>query len=143
MIKTPTRFRFLILLVLMVLALLNSPMITVPNPSFLIMSTNENNNSFLSPHQVKMDILNGSLSFLESKAETDGWDFPSYSSDLNKYTGIAGGMAGVGLKLLEAGKSAILSSYATRLLNDAEEVAADLEESVIEINETHALWGIS
>lgn len=87
-----------------------------------------------------------SLDIIFERVTSSGtWYLPSDSDDPRKYTGLVGGMAGTGLKLLELRKnplSTLPSSVNQILLLSAEAIATDLIENVIDINETHAIWEI-
>jgi hypothetical protein len=95
-----------------------------------------------SPNQLLLD----TLAILNIRSQNDGWTLPTYSQDTNVYTGIAGGLAGIGLKLLETRKlsdNSIFSNLDELLLNYAEEISTDLVSSAKEINDTNAVWSVS
>jgi len=87
------------------------------------------------------------IDILANRQQTTGsWDLLSIAEENIVYYGVAGGLAGIGLKLLEA--RANDASFAGTTMNSdllliAEQIASDLELNVLDINSTHALWELS
>ncbi|MHA2091631.1 MAG: hypothetical protein ACW98K_12285, partial [Candidatus Kariarchaeaceae archaeon] len=91
------------------------------------------------------DVLLETLSILENRTQGTAWDLPSHTDDPISYTGLAGGMAGIGMKFLEAtsANSLLDVSTKTRLLQNAKAVADTLLLQTVENNDSHVLWNVT
>lgn len=93
------------------------------------------------------DIYSNTLDILVArKNETGSWALPSYSGDTTQYTGIAGGMAGIGLQLLNAyqdNATWVSSTTNERLLSISEEIGNELLTYRSIDNSTNSAWNVS
>ncbi|MCE7736749.1 MAG: hypothetical protein GPJ54_17840 [Candidatus Heimdallarchaeota archaeon] len=83
---------------------------------------------------------------IDHKNETNNsWELSTLSTDNEVYYGIAGGMAGIGLKLLEALDYDIVKDN-LEIKSDIIAIATEIGQELIgagEINGSHALWNIT
>ncbi|MHA2100218.1 MAG: lanthionine synthetase LanC family protein [Candidatus Kariarchaeaceae archaeon] len=98
--------------------------------------------SSLSSEDLILDTINILLS---KKNDTGSWSLSTISSDPRVHYGLAGGIAGIGMKLLEALDYNIIkvnTTTSTMLLGIADEIGQELI-SVGDINASYALWNVT